>query len=252
MTNKLENYSNSGETIETNDDKAVKAKLDTNEEAKLAKRTINVINNYEEPIKDVSILGKIGDEEEIDSQTFKTTIEANLQNVITAQNKKASIYYTDRSDLEAQSEEWKPTTEELDTVKAFKVILEEELQPKESFSAEYNLYIPENVESGESLYTKTQLQYNYQGSEESTVSAMGLSAEESEQEQQPAQITEDVNGIGVAIVAKSGDKTLQENDVVQEGQAIKYVLSLTNNTDKDIKNIILEAVSYTHLRAHET
>lgn len=243
MTNKLENYSNSGETIETNDDKAVKAKLDTNEEAKLAKRTINVINNYEEPIKDVSILGKIGDEEEIDSQTFKTTIEANLQNVITAQNKKASIYYTDRSDLEAQSEEWKPTTEELDTVKAFKVILEEELQPKESFSAEYNLYIPENVESGESLYTKTQLQYNYQGSEESTVSAMGLSAEESEQEQQPAQITEDVNGIGVAIVAKSGDKTLQENDVVQEGQAIKYVLSLTNNTDKDIKNIILEATN---------
>ncbi len=243
MTNKLENYSNSGETIETNDDKVVNAKLDTNEEAKLAKRTINVINNYEEPIKDVSILGKIGDEEEIDSQTFKTTIEANLQNVITAQNKKASIYFTDRSDLEAQSEEWKPTTEELDTVKAFKVTLEDELQPKESFSAEYNLYIPENVESGESLYTKTQLQYNYQGSEESTVSAMGLSAEATAEEEQPAQITEDVNGIGVAIVAKSGDKTLQENDVVQEGQAIKYVLTLTNNTDKDIKNLVLEATN---------
>ncbi len=243
MTNKLENYSNSGETIETNDDKVVKAKLDINEEAKLAKRTINVINNYEEPIKDVSILGKIGDEEEIDSQTFKTTIEANLQNVITAQNKRASIYFTDKSDLEAQSEEWKPTSEELDTVKAFKVILEDELQPKESFSAEYNLYIPENVESGESLYTKTQLQYNYQGSEESTVSAMGLSAEESEQEQQPAQITEDVNGIGVTIVAKSGDRILQENDVVQEGQAIKYVLSLTNNTGKDIKNLVLEATN---------
>ncbi len=242
MTNKLENYSNSGETIETNDDKVVMAKLDTNEEAKLAKRTINVINNYEEPIKDVSILGKIGDEEEIDSQTFKTTIEANLQNVIAAQNKKASIYFTDRSDLEAQSEQWKSTTEELNTVKAFKVVLEDELQPKESFSTEYNLYIPENVESGESLYTKTQLQYNYQDSEETTISAMGLSAEESEQEQ-PSGITQDVNGISVEIQAKSGDKTLKENDTVIEGQAIKYVLKLTNNTGKDIKNMTLEATN---------
>lgn len=242
MTNRLENYSNSGDTLETNDDKVVTAQLDTNEEAKLAKRTINVINNYEEPIKDVSVLGKIGDEEEIDSQTFKTTIEANLQNVIASQNKKASIYFTDRSDLEAQSEEWKPTTEELDTVKAFKVVLEDELQPKESFSTEYNLYIPENVESGESLYTKTQLQYNYQGSEETTISAMGLSAEGSTAEQ-PSGITQDVEGVNVAILAKSGDKALQEDDVVQEGQAIKYVISLTNNTGKDIKNMVLEATN---------
>lgn len=242
MTNKLENYSNSGETIETNDDKVVMAKLDTNEEAKLAKRTINIINNYEEPIKDVSVLGKIGDEEEIDSQTFKTTIEANLQNVIASQNKKASIYFTDKSNLEAQSEEWKPTTEELDTVKAFKVVLEDELQPKESFSTEYNLYIPENVESGESLYTKTQLQYNYQGSGETTISAMGLSAEGSTAEQ-PSGIVQDVEGVNVAILAKSGDKVLQENDVVQEGQAIKYVLKLTNNTGKDIKNMTLEATN---------
>lgn len=242
MTNRLENYSNSGDTLETNDDKVVTAQLDTNEEAKLAKRTINVINNYEEPIKDVSVLGKIGDEEEIDSQTFKTTIEANLQNVIASQNKKASIYFTDRSDLEVQSEEWKPTTEELDTVKAFKVVLEDELQPKESFSTEYNLYIPENVESGESLYTKTQLQYNYQGSEETTISAMGLSAEGGTAEQ-PSGITQDVEGVNVAILAKSGDKALQENDVVQEGQAIKYVISLTNNTGKDIKNMILEATN---------
>ncbi len=242
MTNRLENYSNSGDTLETNDDKVVTAQLDTNEEAKLAKRTINVINNYEEPIKNVSVLGKIGNEEEINSQTFKTTIEANLQNVIASQNKKASIYFTDRSDLEAQSEEWKPTTEELETVKAFKVVLEDELQPKESFSTEYNLYIPENVESGESLYTKTQLQYNYQGSEETTISAMGLSAEGSTAEQ-PSGITQDVEGVNVVILAKSGDKALQENDVVQEGQAIKYVISLTNNTGKDIKNMVLEATN---------
>lgn len=236
MVNKLENYNNAQDVKETTDNQVVKASMDQNAEAKLATQTINIINNYENEIKNVVILGTVENDE-----ATKEEISANLQNIVGPQNKQANIYYAN------DNEEWTQNVEEVEEIKTFKIEVQDIIQPQENLNVAYNLYIPENVEEG-SLSTKAQLQYEYLENNETTISTIELSTDIDKTanrgiETEVTPVMEEMGELSVSVMAKTGESYLNENDTVLEGQGIKYTVRVKNNTDREIQNIVLEATN---------
>lgn len=52
---------------------------------------------------------------------------------------------------------------------------------------------------------------------------------------------QNIEGLNVKIVAISAGKELNNNEAVYEGQTVKYIITLTNNTGKDLNNLKIEA-----------
>lgn len=117
------------------------------------------------------------------------------------------------------------------------LIYTNENRPTEQFTYE----VPIRINSIQEEMMANQIEY-YPNIEETSNEEIG-NVELEANEEPIATFSQEADGISVNIVAKSGDETLQENDVVQEGQAIKYVISLTNNTEEDIKDMVLEATN---------
>lgn len=61
--------------------------------------------------------------------------------------------------------------------------------------------------------------------------------------EEPIDNPEENEELSLSIKAKTGDKYLKDGDTVLEGQGIKYTIEVTNNTDEDMQNIVLEATN---------
>lgn len=56
-------------------------------------------------------------------------------------------------------------------------------------------------------------------------------------------LNEEAEDLSISVLARTGDKYLQEGDTVLEGQGIKYILKVTNNTDETMQDVSLEATN---------
>ncbi len=238
MINTLENYNNEGEVTQTTDDKAVSATLDAYSGERVANQRVYVINNYDAPISDISIVGKVGEQEE------KNVVQTKLQNEIAMQNKQAIIYYSDKADTPKDSDEWKQNLGEVQEVKSFKVELQEELPAGDHFEIAYGVYIPENLQSGQKAQMQNVLEYSHVGNAETTSSTIDLNINgQVQQEVAPTTVEQAGENFEVAIVAQTGSTVLKENDTVMEGQGITYRLKITNKGTTDLNNVVINATN---------
>ena len=204
---------------------------------------MQIINNYEEPILNACMIGSITEEEEINDITF--------EEIKMPENKNAKIYYSDKVQTQKDSDQWKEKKEEVEKVKSYKIIVEDEIQAQENIGMEYSLKVPENLNPGRSSYIKNTLEYESLNSIETTVSNIKCTTKN-----QQAQIFSvanqfEENGIRTQISAISGNQCLQEGNSVKEGQGIRYKIRVTNIGNVDLSNIILEA-THTNAIFYET
>lgn len=73
--------------------------------------------------------------------------------------------------------------------------------------------------------------------------AMEVMTNEQANVAQAVALNEKMDDVSVSVMARSGDKYLQDGDTVFEGQGIKYVLNVTNNTNTVMQNVTLEATN---------
>ena len=228
MLNKLENYNQAQETLETMDSQETNIELDTYSNEKIATKTIQIINNYEKPISEVSVIGTIEE----------NNIDINFQNIILPENKNIKIYYSDNSN------EWKENIEEVEKVKAYKIIFEDEIGAGELVEIAYSIHIPENLEPKSTGHIKNTLEYKYQENTETTISEIKCSTKsETPKDFSPSNTTNAQDGIKVEIMATSGGQQLKDGDTVKEGQGIYYKIRVTNETNEALSNINLEATN---------
>src|SRR5699024_1075870 len=109
LTNELSGFNDNNDVINGIDNNTINGVLTKNTTEKNASETINVINNYQEEISNVSIIGKIPviEEESINNETFKSTFEMNLINSLNLNGKEAKVYYSDDSNAIQTSDTWK-------------------------------------------------------------------------------------------------------------------------------------------------
>lgn len=244
MVNKLSNYNNDGETLESVDDKVKKGKLDVNSESKDAKAEVAVVNNYETDITDIALIGKISglNGTKINNETVKSTFEMNLKQAINVDGKSAKVYYSEDENLSKDSDNWTENISDLSNVKTFKIVPEDnKISTGETLKVSYDLQIPENLGNNESTYTNLAVTYNYLGNTDTTNSTIDLQTAEVQEEQGANVVSEEKDKMKVELIGRTAGDVLTEGQEVYEGQGIKYLVKITNNTDQEMKNVKIKA-----------
>ena len=104
--------------------------------------------------------------------------------------------------------------------------------------------MPANLSYNQTAYTKLEMNYDYEGQTQTKKAANLVYTElkSSEDIEKDANGTnQNIEGLNVKIVAISAGKELNNNEAVYEGQTVKYIITLTNNTGKDLNNLKIEA-----------
>lgn len=199
-------------------------KLDVNAEERITNVKMDIINNYNNVCKNISILGKV---------PYNV---AKLNKAITLEgidNNNVVIYYTTNEnatkDLNIQSNGWTTSTENLSQAKAYLIVINNyEMETGKNISANYNLTIPEKLDYNlESILTYTVYYDNSiegQIIKDSTTSAL----------------TTITTGQGpeLEVDIKSN---IGEGKDVQEGSEIKYTVSVKNIGKSTVDNVSLKA-----------
>ncbi len=236
MINEIQNYNQTQDTIKTIDDEEANIELEIKKEERIGSKTTTIMNYYENPISGVSIVGTIIDEEESSKIDFN--------DIIIPENKEAKIYYSDQILSNDNSEYWKETKEEIESIKSYKIVIKDEIQPGERVTLKSLFHIAENLEGGMTGNLQNTLEYDYLENTETTVSNVRLTTRKGQEEIFVASKEgEALDGVKLEISAMSGNQSLKDGDVVKEGQGIRYQLRVTNQTDRTLSNIVLEATN---------
>lgn len=159
----ITSYNSKGETL-TVVNEETEGKLDVKSSAKTAKVKMNVINNYNNKIIGVKVLGRIpteGNKHVITGKDLGTNIETTTSQVsLVNENIEHEIYYstnpTATVEINKAENGWKPYSEIEDKsqIKSYLVMLKNyEMQTGDSFELGYDLNIPANIDFGKSIYT---------------------------------------------------------------------------------------------------
>lgn len=257
----ISGYNEVGDTTETLSQDMVTGKLDEEKSAKVAIANMAIVNNYATEISDVVIIGKIPGKEErqINNNKVTSTFVISIAEGVTTSNEGAKIYYSEDINAQEDSEMWKETVESFENVRAYKIVLNgNKIDASGIVKFGYKFNIPENLEKNQSTYTDYELSYTYAGQRVTTNSTIALatevtqeerldngimlmSAEGDDTENLEGQTVEIAEGVTANIVAVSGGKELKDGDEINEGQTVKYTVTITNNSGADITNFQMTA-----------
>lgn len=223
-TNNINEYG-----IETIGDQGTKnVELEVSKEEKQATVDINVINNEEKAIKDITILGKFPTGE---AANLGVTLTSGINILSNTQNVK--VYYSDKENptdnLEDSTNNWNENGD-ANTAKTY-LILIDNMQVGENFKANYTIKIPGN------------LSYNLKAEEGYTVNYINdLTTTQKSANATTLSLT---TGTGAEVTsslkAYVGGNEITNGDTVYSGEVIRYELKIKNNGSEVAKNLNIEA-----------
>lgn len=223
-TNQISDY---GINVINNDGEKT-AKLQTSETEKNVTIEKNIINNNEDKISNVKILGTFPTKDAVAEINNIDILVNDAIKVSGVDNSKVKIYYSNNekatTDLENTSNAWQENITDFTNVKKYLIIVDE-LDVLEEIDITYGITIPENLE-----YNKVaQEGYNvyYTNTNNSTESSVELDKLTLETGKGPV-----VDTTLNAFVA--GEERTQE---VKEGEIIKYTVTVSNTGTEDMTNI---------------
>lgn len=249
VVNKLSGYNQNQDVIENFNSKVETAQLDEDLEEKEAKEEVSIINNYEYAITNISIIGKLPDagEEKIEDEVVKTTFATNLKKLIEVEGATAKIYYSEDKNATKDSNTWSEQIQDIADIRAFKIELEKnKMEPQKVIKLTYGLKIPEGLKNNEVAYAGLSLEYDYAGDTKSIDSGILLKTESIKNNKLSilalsSELSNLPQGMDIELRAESAGENLQEGQDVYEGQKIKYIMKIINNSNESIKNINIEA-----------
>lgn len=204
------------------------ARLSTSETAKDVTIEKNIINNNQDKISNVKILGTFPTKDAVSGINNIDTVITDAIKVLGIDTNKVKIYYSNNenatADLDNTSNEWKDSITDSTNVKKYLIVVDE-LDKLEEIDISYGITVPENLEYNE----VAQEGYNvyYTNTDNSTESSVELDKLTLETGKGPV-----VDTTLNAFVA--GEERTQE---VKEGEIIKYTATVSNTGTEDMTNI---------------
>ena len=223
-TNQISDY---GINVINNDGEKT-AKLQTSETEKNVTIEKNIINNNEDKISNVKILGTFPTKDAVSGINNIDILVNGAIKVSGIDSSKVKVYYSNNekatTDLEDTTNAWQENITNSANVKKYLIIVDE-LDKLEEINISYGITIPENLEYNE----VAQEGYNvyYTNTNNTTESSVELDKLTLETGKGPV-----VDTTLNAFVA--GEERTQE---VKEGEIIKYTVTVSNTGTEDMKNI---------------
>ena len=241
----VSNYNEDGNVTTALTNETATAEIDANVDRKVIDVETAIINNYDEAIGEVAIIGQIPQNGE------QNTFSANMQEQISANIPDAVIVYSYEKETNINSDKWMQTVDDFSKVKSFKITLNSNLlESKQILKVAYKIEIPANLDVNQSSNLETKTSYLYQGQQIENTEGINLRTPQGGQNNQSqnnntddnsAQSNEETNGIQTSIRVTSGEKDIADGEEVYEGQTLSYEVRVTNNTGSTLKNVHLTA-----------
>lgn len=219
----IDNYGQNKEQQMTLSGNNITAEIDRNVTAQNAKFVMSVINNYNNTVSNVKILGRIP------SQTFDTVMQgAIVASKRSTNTNNVKIYYSTNKnadqDLTKTSNGWTLNVDSFENVKSYLIVLEGVLNTSECIDFEYTAKIPENLD------------YNQTAIEGYTVYF--------DNNLQTGTIKDNVESPKITITTGLGPKleasivsNVNENTVLPTGNIIKYTVTVKNTGSKEATEV---------------
>lgn len=155
--NSISNYNNENSTLVSINQGVKKDKLEIYTGSKNAKMELIVMNNNQNSISNISILGRIpfvGNKDIVSNEELGTTVDSKLISLINSNNNvNFNIYYSENgeatNDLNDASNGWTLEVQNLDTIKSFLIVPQDSnyvMEPSSILRFNYEYLIPENLE----------------------------------------------------------------------------------------------------------
>ena len=209
------------------------SKLELGGSAKESKVDIEVINNNEEVINNVKILG------DFPTKNDKNTIDTQVSGIeINGAN--ANIYYSENAnateDLENNSNGWRKEITNNSEVKKY-LITVDSMEQSQGLTASYKLNIPEGLQYNEETYEGYKVLYsNRNTTSEVKATTLGLATGKGPE-------------LKATMKTKLGNKELSSGEDVKQGEFLKYEIIIENigsetATDINISSKVPEGTIY--------
>ena len=160
--NTVGNYADNGATITSIKQGTKVDYIDIYSEAKNATMEVVVVNNNDNSVKDLSILGRIPFKGVKDIATGKdlgTTIDTKLVNGIVSAEEGFTIYYSENAeatkDLQDSNNNWTSNPESFDNIKSYLIVPDDSnyiLESKQVLKFNYQYEIPAELDHNEEVY----------------------------------------------------------------------------------------------------
>ena len=170
-TTSISNYKENGETLTAISGEAKVATIETMAEARNTKFEMTVINNYNNTIDNISILGRIpakGNKEVVTGSDLGSTIDMPLVNGIVVNSKdnnKVTIYYSENvnatKDLALSTNGWTKAPIDLSKIKSYLIVFTDyTMNTGDSVNFSYEAQIPANLQHNASAYGNYGVYFN--------------------------------------------------------------------------------------------
>ena len=170
-TTSISNYKENGETLTAISGEAKVATIETMAEARNTKFEMTVINNYNNTIGNISILGRIpakGNKEVVTGSDLGSTIDMPLVNGIVVNSKdnnKVTIYYSENvnatKDLALSTNGWTKAPIDLSKIKSYLIVFTDyTMNTGDSVNFSYEAQIPANLQHNASAYGNYGVYFN--------------------------------------------------------------------------------------------
>ena len=226
-TSTISNYKENAEKITAISGEGKTVTVETMSAARNVKYEMTVINNYNNTIDGISILGRIASKENTE---LGSNIEMPLTSGITVSSKdnsKVEIYYTENAnadkDLSKQANGWTKTPADLSKVKSYLIVLKDyQMNTAEAINFTYEAQLPENMSYNQTANENYTVYFN-NNLETGTVQDKAVSA--------TITIT---TGKGPILETSISSNATSE---ITTGKFIKYTVKVKNAGKENTENV---------------
>ena len=229
-TSTISNYKENAEKITAISGEGKTVTVETMSAARNVKYEMTVINNYNNTIDGISILGRIASKENTE---LGSNIEMPLTSGITVNSKdnsKVEIYYTENAnadkDLSKQANGWTKTPADLSKVKSYLIVLKDyQMNTAEAIDFTYEAQLPANLDYNQTANENYTVYFN-NNLEAGTIQDKTVSA-----------TIGIITGKGVILKA-SLESNKPEAEEIITGKIIEYALTVENTGTEVAENVI--------------
>ena len=232
-TTSISNYKENGETLTAISGEAKVATIETMAEARNTKFEMTVINNYNNTIDNINILGRIPakeNKEVVTGSDLGSTMDMPLvSNIVvnSKDNNKVTIYYSENvnatKDLALSTNEWTKAPTDLSKVKSYLIVFTDyTMNTGDSVNFSYEAQIPANLQHNASAYGNYGVYFN-NNLEAGTIQDKASSVK--------VGIT---TGKGPILETSISSNTTEE---VSTGKFIKYTVKVKNAGEDTTENV---------------
>lgn len=235
-TTTLSNYKDGAETITSISGEEKTATIPIVSKEMNANLSMEVINNYNNTIDNITILGRTmfkANKDILTGNDLGTTINMPLTSNITVPNidaNKVKVYYSENGeatkDINLASNGWTLTPTNLENVKSYLIVLTDySINTGEKINFNYTMKIPENLQHNESAYENYVVYFN---------NNLETGAIQDKQVSTKIGVT---TGRGPVIEATMKSSVVESNPVLS-GNTIKYTLIVKNTGTETAENVV--------------